>query len=258
MMEGFRRELNFRELGGIQVKDGRRVKHGCFYRSSPIASMNAEEQKTLSSLGIKVILDLRSDYEAEKAPDPDVIGAEYIKASAAMDFSGHEVDFSPEEMEQALKNGTLPAETMSAGMRQMYSRMPFNNPAWTILFDCLKQDRVPMLYHCSAGKDRTGTASELILLALGAEDQAVLDDYMMSNVYRSAQIEALMNMQKDTITAHPEYRAVFQSWEGVLKENMIASLQAIIKSYGTYEAYFLDQFDLDQNGLDHLRDLYLE
>ena len=115
-----------------------------------------------------------------------------------------------------------------------------------------------MLYHCSAGKDRTGTASELILLALGAEDQAVLDDYMMSNVYRSAQIEALMNMQKDTITAHPEYRAVFQSWEGVLKENMIASLQAIIKSYGTYEAYFLDQFDLDQNGLDHLRDLYLE
>ncbi len=258
MIEGFRKELNFRELGGIQVKNGRHVKHNCFYRSSTLADMNLEELKKLKSFGIRKNMDLRSTYEIQQAPDPEIEGMEYVRASAAMDFSGEEVDLSPVELEKGLKEGKIAVTTMGAGMRHMYCSMPFNNPSWTIMFDFLKQNEVPILFHCTAGKDRTGTAAELILLALGADEETVLNDYAASNEYRRIYIDALYEEKKDILSVHPEYGEIFLSWQGVDAENMKASMETIIKRYNTYEEYFLDQFDLDQDGLNHLRDMYLE
>ncbi|NCB33904.1 MAG: tyrosine-protein phosphatase [Erysipelotrichia bacterium] len=258
MIEGFRKELNFRELGGIAVKDGRHVKHHCFYRSATLADMNEAELKLIQKLGIKKDMDLRSVYEINQSPDPEIEGVEYVRASAAMDFSGEEIDLSPMELEKELMEGKVSISSMGAGMRHMYCRMPFSNPAWRILFIFMVDGEVPLLFHCTAGKDRTGTAAELILLALGADEETVLKDYTATNEYRKKYIEELYEKKNNILSVHPEYKKIFLSWQGVDEDNMRASMDSILKQYHRYEDYFLDQFGLNQEDLNHLRDMYLE
>ena len=74
----------------------------------------------------------------------------------------------------------------------LYKQMPFGNPAYHELFRLLEEHRVPLLFHCTCGKDRTGIAAMLVLLALGVSREDAIADYMLTNVYRKAIIDKFM------------------------------------------------------------------
>ena len=77
----------------------------------------------------------------------------------------------------------------------LYKQMPFGNPAYHELFRLLEEHRVPLLFHCTCGKDRTGIAAMLVLLALGVSREDAIADYMLTNVYRKAIIDKFMQDQ---------------------------------------------------------------
>ena len=72
----------------------------------------------------------------------------------------------------------------------MYERMLFGNKAYKELFRALEAGETPVLFHCSAGKDRTGVAAILILLALGASDKTIAEDFEKTNIWRRPELEA--------------------------------------------------------------------
>lgn len=78
----FRRELNFRELGGYRSSDGRHIKDGILFRSGAPGYMNEEERKHFEELGVKVIIDFRSLEESKEVPDPDFPNTTYIHMPA--------------------------------------------------------------------------------------------------------------------------------------------------------------------------------
>lgn len=251
--------VNFRELGGYPAADGRHVRYGLLYRGGNLDKLqNPQDRETLQSWHLRTILDLRSEGEDAQHPDPTVPGADYQRVCAMRMTDGSEMDFSSSGIER------LAAEKAAFEKKEghpvhdfywfsvLYRQMPFGNPAYHRLFTLLEEHRVPILFHCSCGKDRTGIAAMLILLALGASRQTALDDYMLTNTYRKAIIEASLRGKSE------QERELLLSVEGVNEQMGAGAIDEILQRYDSYEAYFAAEYGLDAARLAAFRDFYLE
>ena len=95
---------NFRELGGYEADEGKHVRWGQIYRGIPTGLLTSDaDRKLLDSLGLRLILDLRSEQEAEKMPDYVPDGARLVRICGLCLDGGKEVDFSPEDREKLLE-----------------------------------------------------------------------------------------------------------------------------------------------------------
>lgn len=257
----FEEVINFRELGGYPAADGRTVKYGCFYRSGALNSVKSPaDQELLNKLNLKLILDLRSKGECEYEPDPILPGVKQLRICAIRYPDGSEMDFSPNGIEKLDSVMAKMKETLGLekAFAQLYINMPFGNPAFQTMFRELEAGNTPILFHCSAGKDRTGIAAILILLALGVSKDTALEDYMLTNTWRKQLIEKSFEQNTAFLTEHPELREMVLAKEGVSRKIVEQALNAIEKRYDSYEAYFLAEFGLDADRLEALRDRYLE
>ena len=140
----------------------------------------------------------------------------------------------------------------------MYERMLFGNKAFKELFRALEAGETPILFHCSAGKDRTGVAAMLILLALGASDETICQDFVRTNVCRRPELEKIWAAHAEEIEAHPEQKQFYQGIAGVHPESAPFVLDTIRKEYGTTDAYLEAEYGLTPARLMRLRRMYLE
>ena len=134
----------------------------------------------------------------------------------------------------------------------LYKQMPFGNPAYHELFRLLEEHRVPLLFHCTCGKDRTGIAAMLVLLALGVSREDAIADYMLTNVYRKAIIDKFMQDKP------ADQYDLLLPVEGVSKSMGAGSIDVLLEKYPSYEAYFEAEYGLTTARLAALRDFYLE
>ena len=241
---------NFRELGGYPVRDGRRVRRGIFWRAGAPAKLVSEHDRRLfDSLGIRTIFDFRSAAEREYLPDPAFPGVTLYEISAILDENGVEVNFDPREL--AAQGRDAARRYLEEGIPQIYRRLPFDNPAYRKLFACLLAEEVPVLFHCTAGKDRTGMAAALILLALGAGRETIRQDYLLTNRWRAATIRAAQ-------AAQPERADDLALLMGVREKDLDTALDAITRAYPDLRDYFAAELGLDAAALQTLRSIYLE
>lgn len=140
----------------------------------------------------------------------------------------------------------------------MYERMLFGNKAFKELFRALEAGETPILFHCSAGKDRTGVAAMLILLALGASDETICADYERTNLCRKAEIEARLAAHADEIARDPRRENFHRSAAGVSPEAAPFVLHTIRAKYGSAENYLEAEYGLTPARLMRLRRMYLE
>lgn len=253
--------VNFRELGGYPAADGRTVKYGCFYRSGALNPVKSPaDQELLNKLNLKLVLDLRSKGECDYEPDPILPGVKQLQICAIRYPDGSEIDFSPNGIKKLDSVMAKMKETLGPekAFAQLYINMPFDNPAFQAMFQELEAGNTPILFHCSAGKDRTGIAAILILLALGVSKETALEDYMLTNTWRKKFIDESFEQSAVFLAEHPEAKEMVLSREGVSRRIAEQAINAIEKRYDSYEAYFLAEFGLDADRLEALRDKYLE
>ncbi len=174
-------DLNFRDLGGLRTADGRRVRAGLVYRCEGPASFDDDHRSALRALQISTVCDLRSEAERLAAPNGWCDGQTRL-----LDF----------DMNQDLRArgadgwAALRADPSEQGARRAmeanYAAMPAAlAPFMPALFGALAEARTPLLMHCTAGKDRTGVAIAVLLLALGVGHDDVVSDYLKSDVFRT-------------------------------------------------------------------------
>ena len=246
---------NFRELGGYEADEGKHVKWGQIWRGIPTAKLTSEaDRKLLDSLGLRLILDLRSTEEAQKAPDYVPDGARLVHICGLCAEDGHEIAFGPGDIERLMQN-TPEGDDIP---RAMYRRMLTGNKAFKELFRALEAGETPVLFHCSAGKDRTGVAAMLILLALGASDETVCADFEQTNVCRKAEIDAMLQEHAAEIAADPERKRHYYGLEGVQPELAPFVLGLIREQFGSAENYLETEYGLTPARLMRLRRMYLE
>ena len=246
---------NFRELGGYPAAEGKTVRWGQIWRGVPTARLSSEADRArLDALGLRLILDLRSTEEAHKEPDYVPDGARLVQICGLCTEEGQEVCFSPADIERMVQ--TVP-EGMSIP-EMMYSRMLFGNKAFRELFRALEAGETPVLFHCTAGKDRTGVAAMLILLALGATDETICADFAQTNVCRRQEIDRLLAQHAEEIARDPEKKMLYLGAAGVDPAAAPFVLRTIREKCGSAQDYLEQEYGLTPARLMRLRRMYLE
>ncbi|MFR1044245.1 MAG: tyrosine-protein phosphatase [Faecalibacterium sp.] len=246
---------NFRELGGYEADEGKHIKWGQIWRGIPTCKLTGEADRAkLDALGLRLILDLRSVEEAKKEPDYVPDGARLVQICGLCAEDGHEIAFAPGDIDRLMASAPEGYDVP----RVLYRRMLTGNKAFKELFRALEAGETPILFHCSAGKDRTGVAAMLILLALGASDETICADYAQTNVCRRAEIEAVMQEHADEIAADPSCRNHYYRMAGVSPEAAPFVLDTIRSQFGSAENYLEAEYGLTPARLMRLRRMYLE
>lgn len=246
---GFSPIMNLRELGGIQTADGRHVKNGLFFRGSALSDLSPEQRRIVDSFGLARILDLRAAGEAQGKDDYVPKSAEYLRVPGMFDEQGDEVDFSPAAVGRMMASGKDPF----VFMRWLYVSMAHGNPAMHVLVDSLLEGKVPIFFHCGAGKDRTGIAAAIILTILGVGDETIVENFLLTNLYRAELIENLpAELQPFVDTPETWARA-----NAVDADDLRAALTAMDEGVTSREEYLEKEFGLDATALKELRERYL-
>lgn len=164
---------NFRDLGGYAGADGGVVKWGRLFRSGSMAHLTAADFARLNGLGIAVVCDFRSSHERESEPTV------WQGGTPTMIARDHEMSGS--HIRAALKDPDRSPQTMRQAMRRFYFDIAFDQaPVYRRMFAEMLQGQTPLVFNCSAGKDRTGIAAALILTVLGVSRADILADYALS------------------------------------------------------------------------------
>lgn len=172
--------MNVRDVGGYPASGGQTVRRGMVFRSDHLADLTADDLDELADRAIRTIVDLRRDDEVTARPTrlwPGVLERVHLP------MAGDETQ--GQDLVARMVAGELTAFTVD-DVAEAYSDMLARHAASfaTVLTMIADLDRVPLLYHCTAGKDRTGLTTALLHLVLGVGRPAVLDDFDLSNRYR--------------------------------------------------------------------------
>ena len=237
------------------VHPGKTVRWGQIWRGVCTARLtDPADRARLDALGLRLILDLRSTAEAQAEPDYVPDGARLVQICALCGDDGHEISFAPGDIERMMHT----AREGENILYRMYRQMLFGNKAFKELFRALEAGETPILFHCSAGKDRTGVAAMLILLALGASDETICADFVQTNVCRKAEIDALLAGHAEEIAADPSKRMRFFTQAGVDPGAAPYVLQVIREACGSAEEYLAREYGLTPARRMRLRRMYLE
>ena len=258
---------NARQLGGYETADGRHVKRDVLLRTAKLSDAPSEELAALKDIyHLGVVVDFRTLAEREGAPDPEIDGVDNIvldvldegsRTGAGAAIAGIYENSSAE-----------PAEVMLNIIRsgcvseRMYADMAFDPAAekgfrdfFRILLENGGQKAV--LWHCSGGKDRTGAAAVLLLLALGVNKETALRDFELTNEFLREKI-AYMESRAAELTDDPEEIAWVKDLTGVNRKYMEKLLDTLEEKYGSQERYLTEGLGLDRAELEQLREMYLE
>ena len=251
------KKLNIRDLGGFPTKDGRHVKKGLLFRSSALAFFDEEELAPVRALKLKTILDFRAESGVQKSPDPIIEGAEYYHHCAAFENILDDLN-SPEDLASLIFDKDQRGNAIDVLVSSYSASLAFSNKSYEFMFDCLLCGDTPLLFHCSNGKDRTGVAAMLILLALGVPEDLVKEDYLRSNESRELEIDDLIDKFKALSDMSENARSFLTMIGGVLPESADMIMAEIREKYGTYEKYMEKEYGFDEEKLNKFRDMYLE
>lgn len=246
---------NFRDLGGYETKDNRTVKWGLFYRSEDLSNLKDTDLVYFKSLGIKNILDYRAADECKLSPDVKLDSVNNINIPGMNLNGNNNLDMTVyiKEVISGSENAIDPVELL----KEAYKSMPLDNPAYKELFKLFRNpDNTAILQHCTAGKDRTGVGSALILLALNVDEDIVIKDYLKSNDSRKEFNEKIMKEYKDYII-NEQIKEMAKSILGVNEDLIKSSLNSIKSKYDSYEDYFEKEYGITRKELENLRNIYL-
>lgn len=258
---------NARQLGGYETADGRHVKRDVLLRTAKLSDAPSEELAALKDIyHLGVVVDFRTLAEREGAPDPEIDGVDNIVLDVLDEGSRTGAGAAIAGIYE--NGGAEPAEVMLNIIRsgcvseRMYADMAFDPAAekgfrdfFRILLENGGQKAV--LWHCSGGKDRTGAAAVLLLLALGVNKETALRDFELTNEFLREKI-AYMESRAAELTDDPEEIAWVKDLTGVNRKYMEKLLDTLEEKYGSQERYLTEGLGLDKAELEQLREMYLE
>lgn len=245
--------MNFRDMGGYQSEDGRRVKKGIFYRSGDLSKMTDNDKAVFDTLGVRTIFDYRDHGEATAKPDPEFSNVVNIRIPAKGNV-GFEM---PTVTLKDIDNREFLQKINKDIFTEMYRQMAFSNPSYQKLIEIIQEpDQLGLLHHCAAGKDRTGVGGALILLTLGIPRHTIIVDYLLTNDYMKPMRDAMIPILSQYLNEQElqQFGDIMSAKESYLE----AVFQAIDQNYGDTDQFLETEFGLDFSKRQQLQRYYLE
>src|SRR3954469_8057156 len=244
--------LNWRDLGGYPTVDGRVTKWDCVYRSDGLDQLTDADLGVIAELGIKLVIDFRVDREVDQNPSrlPDhpelrrqrvPIGGDEVEGKSVL------------ELIQAGDVKTYTVDEMAA----VYERLleEFATGFGEVIHHAADPANHPMVFHCTAGKDRTGLMAMVLLGALGVSDDDIVTDYELTTHYRSNKRLEVLGPELEKVGVDIESVRPFLTAQAPV---MAATLSAVEGRYGSIEKFLLDAAGVMPGTLGDLRSHLLE
>lgn len=256
--------VNFRDLGGVRTSEGELVRTGLIYRGASLYRLPESGVEELRRLRVGLVIDLRTERECVEKPDMLIDGVEYVRCPILSDSRvgiTRETGSDPVEALRRLRHADN-LEEMVPDMEALYRAMLSDEKSLEELSCALKAvirsvaAGVPVLFHCTVGKDRTGVLALVLYMLLGVSEQDIVRDYFLSN--RNVRYDALKKavaallITWNTSLAKAMYRLL------TAREEYIGSALEYIHSSGSICAFARDALSLSQEQILVLRKSMLE
>lgn len=253
-------EPNLRDIGGYITKKGVLVARGKVYRSNAFYAIDADNLIKLDKLQLKRDYDLRTPAEILAQPDILPAGVEYIQLDVMADA---DLIITPAQIEALLQNPKIASQKLGGAdgveanfitlYRNFVSLASAQQSYRTLFLGLSESSKLPSVFHCTNGKDRTGWAAAALLTFLGVPKDEVFADYMRSNNY----LLPMHQKEIDAFIAGGGDPGIPTALFGVKQKYLEASFEEMYRRYGTIEQYFLRGLKINEVLQKRLRQMYL-
>jgi len=233
---------NFRDLGGYQTTSGASVRWRTIFRSDTLSLLSDQDMETVCDLGVTAAFDLR--YGEERTLEPSrFLGHRQVEV-LEMGLDKRPDQTTLDSFHDVDDMAGLARDWMMHG----YRKYPFlyADAYRTMIERLIAGDRV--VVHCTAGKDRAGTAAAMMLTILGVPRDTVFEDYLLTNQYWDRAGRVRPDMDAETINN------IFQAREEYLQ----AAFAAIDEQCGNIDTYLTEVLKLDEATLEAFREVCLD
>jgi protein-tyrosine phosphatase len=242
---------NFRDIGGYRTADGKRVRWGRVYRSGTMAMLTEADQAYMAEIGIRVICDFRSTKERQVRP------TRWSESHAVVHWA-RDHDSSVGELVAAITHPEASAEAMRKRMIAAYRHLPYEQAeSYREVFRRVADGDLPLIFHCAAGKDRTGIAAALLLTLLGVPRATVIEDYLLTERFfeRGCHLVISDPTSSRFASVNPAI------WEPMMRAETVyieAMFDTLISRHGSIEAYLEGTLGVDAAMRERIRQELLE
>ena len=256
---------NVRDLGGMPAA-GASVKPGVLFRGDQLFFATESDRSKVDELGIRTVIDFRSAPERAEKPDPDIPGVRNLHLPVIQDVRAgiaHDSESNASMVKMIAQGADIDRSLVDTYMQKMYAGFVEGAEAseqYGRFFDevVLAAERGEALFwHCTAGKDRAGFATVVVLEALGVARDDIFDDYLETNARLSAVVEQLIatvGRMLPSEGARDAARRFFRADASYL----VAAYETADRLYGSFDAYLERALGVDAGKRKSLRCALLE
>lgn len=233
---------NFRDIGGYNAMKGKKTRWGMLYRSSQVESLSYSTFKELKNLGIKTVIDLRTAQEVAKTPRLEEQGLKVVHIPIG--------SINIEDIIRKVCEGKIENDSISRLMLRVNREMViYYRAEYKKMFDVLEKENYPMMILCMSGMDRAGIASAMILSVLGVNNETIMEDYLLSNMFFDIPHALGEDGYKLPFNAQEALTTLFSAREGFLN----AARHQVEKNYGNIPTYLDKGLGLTEENIRDLR-----
>ena len=247
---------NTRDLGGMRTKDGHRIRSGRLIRSAKLSNL---EDPAWFTENVGLVVDLRSSRECSETPDPAIPGVDYLHLPIfEIQASGVTRDRESDKRLPALD-----PENALARMAGLYVRFvtdEFSLSQYRRFIRLLFEPREKaLLWHCTAGKDRTGVAALFIQELLGVGREDIMADYTITNQYLAEEIRQLCEARARELGGMDEAQLKAMTiFMGACEEYILGVYAKAEELYGSFDGFIREGLEISDAQREELRRMYLE
>lgn len=259
---------NARDLGGMETSDGRVLRKNRLIRSGALAWLTDADTEYLKKAGLRTVVDLRTEREIYERPDLVIEGVQYVHCPILEMKTDALTREKPQTLDEEAQGDILMAKRLMAKnpdgreqMRSLYPKLVSLDHAVTHyrrFFDILlRHSEGALIYHCTMGKDRAGTATALLLSALGVPRDTIVSDYMLTAERCAPRTAILLEHCRKFCDDEAILEYVYRL--DTVEEGFIgATFETIDALYGGMDAFLREKMSLDGEKLARLKKLYLD
>jgi len=248
--------INFRDLGGHPGAGRHSVKQGLLFRGTALHNVTDDDLAKLTDLGVGLVFDLRALSEATGRPDKLPAGAAYRREPGVPSMD----EVHRELLDWSVLIGQLSASEAELAQMEsfqggIYGEMIERPQAFrALLGELLAQPSRPVYFHCSAGKDRTGVASAIILALLGVSRDDIMDDYLVSANYPLPGYQTVLEMAQQ---AGPRIGKLIGTMLTVTEAQLDFAFTHANKVWGSWDGFVQDGLGVSPFDIEALQRAYL-
>ena len=254
---------NTRDLGGFPAADGKKIRKGKLIRSSRLYKIPFATVKALQEMGVSTIVDMRIEREIMEYPCIPVPGAKHINlplVCAATTGITSEKSMASTMLKESkrIKSEFGNADNYMKSVYEMILYSPDSQKSLKEFLDLVRDEEGTILWHCNAGKDRTGISAMLLEHLLGVDEELIIQDYCISQKFFQPSMRRAQRLGLFIAPIPLQFKRILYALMAAKPEYIISAIETMKERHGSVINYCKEELGVTDEDIKILRDKYLE